>query len=217
MRKSKKAVIAISVVVAVGWLGWQLEKWWNTEQCPCKNQGRLWITRSDGNNFQIQVAAAKRHGVPYIETEADLDSLVDEGVLSRLPWWGDGFEVDLAQFTHSAPYYSTQTIEAFTAFAQEFQNRMQGAGIEDARLVVSSGSRTKEQQDYLARHTSGAVHGQSPHNYGAAIDISTIKHHACDESQCDQSRQILKAMLKESDEFHWVLERACLHLTIKPK
>jgi len=36
------------------------------------------------------------------------------------------------------------------------------------------------------------------------------------EGSCAVARKTLTKLLRNNSEFHWVLERACLHLTAKP-
>ena len=87
------------------------------EVCPCKNEGRVWILRSDGGNFNVQVEAARQHQVPFILDDSIRRNLIKRGELHRLPHRGSGYRVSTRQFTHSVPFYSPKTVKAFSAFA----------------------------------------------------------------------------------------------------
>jgi hypothetical protein len=216
MKRHVLAVLSL-VILALGTAYVLRPEWFGqVEVCPCKNEGRVWIRRSDGGNFNVQVEAARQHQVPFIADDETRRKLIEQGMLVRLPNRGAGYRVSAREFTHSAPFYSQKTVGAFAAFALAFEEEMERQGIPDARLVVSSGSRTKAEQAYLAKNTSGAVRGESPHNYGAAIDIKAFEITPDLDGSCAVARKTLTKLLREDTRFHWVLERACLHLTAKP-
>lgn len=187
----------------------------NWSDCHCKNRGRVWITRNDRGNFERHRQMARQHGPGPFSERADIRRAVDLGLLVRLPTRGTGYRIASEQFQHSEPYFTPHARDAFVAFAARFAEAVaEREGIKNARLVVSSGTRSEADQQKVRQTAAGATPGISPHSFGAALDIKDIEiPEKLGARDCDRIRGILEELLREQDNVLWVLERACLHLT----
>lgn len=179
------------------------------------NRG-AWLSRNDFKDFSRQRRAASEHGTPLMESEAILNQAIEGGALVRLPVRGKGYRIMSEQLTESIPYFTPQTVESFASLCKTFSENMQQAGFDDGRLSVCSGTRTTSNQLEVAKENSGATSGISPHSYGAALDLYAVEFTGKHGREAHrEALDVLKATLKSSKRFYWVLEKSNLHLTVK--
>ncbi|OFM84523.1 DUF5715 family protein [Weeksella sp. HMSC059D05] len=118
--------------------------------------------------YLLHLDAAKSHGVTLIKDQKQLNRLISKGSLVKVKQRGYGYRV--TDLTHSHPYLVPQANKIVADIAREFV-RITGQNF----FVVTSLTRTLEDQKRLRKVNSNASVNDSSHNFGAAFDISYVR------------------------------------------
>ena len=156
--------------------------------------------------------AAKSHNLGLINSKSDLNKHVNRGNLVKVKQRGYGWRT--ADLTHSHPYLVPRANQALRDIAREFV-KTTGQNF----FVVTSLTRTINDQDKLRGINSNASSNNSAHNYGAAFDISYVRfnHHRAPNANLDQALHRILKSFENSGRLYFVKERQskCYHIVVR--
>lgn len=82
----------------------------------------------------------------------------------------------VAPMEHGSPYLTPQAAATLRSIAKEFNARIAGTDLADARIRVTSLFRTKQDQRNLGRGNVNATRDElAPHTHGTSMDLSYMK------------------------------------------
>lgn len=116
----------------------------------------------------VQLAEARRYGVPRGMQMGELDRLVTDGRLVRLQ---DTEHYVIRDLDHSAPVAVPAVADFLDELGRRFQEELDGVGAPPYRLEVTSVLRSAEDQAALRRVNPNAAVGESTHEYGTTVDV----------------------------------------------
>jgi len=116
-----------------------------------------------------QLVAARRLGIRPGTAAEELERLVQEGRLVRLPDTTDLWVVH--ELDYSVPYVVPHAEALLRELGTRFQAALAGLGAPAYRLEVSSVLRSAEDQERLRRVNPNAALGESTHQYGTTLDV----------------------------------------------
>ncbi len=126
---------------------------------------------------------------------------------------GLGFSISKEKMTHSEPYLHRKAYSVLLEIGLEFDKRLQGTKAEGSKILISSLTRTIQQQKDLGKQNGNATKGISAHSYGAAFDVYNIET----KSACSIARSTLNSLLIDFQNKGKILlcpEGGCIHVTV---
>jgi hypothetical protein len=123
----------------------------------------------------------------------------------------DGFWIPV--LTHSSPHLTPTAYKRLLELGRRFRSSLKETENKTDYFVVSSITRTRDQQKDLAKHDSGATKDKSTHSFGVSFDISELRSKA----SCKKGMDALKKTLLEMREEGKILlcpENDCVHVTV---
>ena len=115
------------------------------------------------------LASARALGIGGIEDSSNVDRLVAQGKLMRLPdstrYW------TVRELEHSLPFVTPDAHAMLVDIGERFQTRLDSLGIPHYRFEVSSVLRTAALQEDLRRGNRNASRSTSSHEFGTTVDI----------------------------------------------
>lgn len=168
------------------------------------------LRRSDHIDLHRQAAAD--FGLPIINTKEQLQHDLEAGKLDSVTA-NKGYKIHT--LTHSHPALIPEAYEALKEIGVQFWNH---AGPENF-FVVTSLTRTGDDQKRLRRVNSNATRNESTHCYGCSFDISYVRFNEVKEPN-RKLQKILEDILvrmKEEGRLYVIIEKksACYHLTVR--
>ncbi len=156
--------------------------------------------------------AAKSHGIPLIKDKKNLDKYVNNGKLVKVKQRGYGFRV--ADLTHSHSYLVPKGRDVVADIAREFVKRT-GQNF----FVVTSLTRTLDDQNRLRKVNSNASSNDSSHNFGAAFDISYVRfnHKMQTNTQLQNHLEDVLKLFVKTGKIYFVKESKmkCYHVIVR--
>ncbi|MDO4721921.1 DUF5715 family protein [Porphyromonas circumdentaria] len=168
---------------------------------------------ADDNLLHLE-AARGLQAIPFKRnlTEKELSSLA---LIESNPF----YKVD--RLTHSIPYLVPEAKKLLDYIGEDFNIALQKRGIPSYRIIVTSLTRTEEQQQKLSKRNVNAT-TESSHSYGTTFDISWSRFDKVHSSEADISDAILKkvlaSILQQYQKAHRCYikhekKQACFHIT----
>jgi hypothetical protein len=176
--------------------------------CPC-NTSTVKLGRRDPYGQHLRAAvrwpgARIHHGHELAQARSDSD----------LVPFGPSTHRRIAGLTHSHDLLHPGAADVFTELEHRFRTAVEGTPEADARIVISSLYRTREQQRSLCRVNRNAIDGRSSHNYGASIDIKALETRGRCSVALERFQDVLQGMRREK-RLLVIREGECLHLTAR--
>ncbi len=113
------------------------------------------------------VRKAEQLGAPEIKDRSTAQGLAENGILV-------GIETNswflVREMTHSVPYVVPSARHLLFRLGVRFQDALQRRGIPPYRFVITSATRTREDQKRLSRVNANAA-ARSSHTFGTTVDI----------------------------------------------
>lgn len=120
----------------------------------------------------------------------------------------------IAPLGHSSRHLTRLAYDRLIELGKRFNDEMELHTSNNAKFVVSSLSRTEDnEQKDLRKFEKNATTGISSHSYGVSFDISDI----ITSGNCSDARKILEQILKTMQEEKKILicpESNCVHVTV---
>ncbi|MCE7053220.1 DUF5715 family protein [Algoriphagus sp. AGSA1] len=165
-----------------------------------------------GKEYDKHLYAAEHNGFGLIEDEDHMKKLVEDEKLVQVSE-GNGYEV--MTLTHSHPFITPYSKTVLEEIGTAFQTLTDT----ETFFVLTSVTRTPDQQKSLRKRNRNATEGISSHSYGSSFDISYIRFNG--KKSFDRKKQ--KALEKVLDEFQedgkifFIKERkqSCYHVTVR--
>jgi len=162
--------------------------------------------------YVAHLKAAKSHKVELIKNKKQLDKFVKNGKLVKIKQRGYGYRID--NLTHSHPFLVPKARTVLDEIGREFVKQT-GQNF----FVVTSITRTEEDQNRLRTINSNASSNDSSHCFGSAIDISYVRFNQIKGPNSNLEKQ-LEAVLKKMEKLgkiYFVKERQmkCFHIIIR--
>ncbi len=180
----------------------------------------LWLTSFSFSQAKVEPSkeylqhldAAKSHGVTLIKDQKQLNRLISKGNLVKVKQRGYGYRV--ADLTHSHAYLVPKANRVVADIAREFV-RTTGQNF----FVVTSLTRTLEDQNRLRKVNSNASVNDSSHNFGAAFDISYVRfnhQHQHNKKLEKHLEEVLQSFVR-SGKIFYVKENKikCYHVIVR--
>lgn len=161
--------------------------------------------------YKPHLLAAQNFGINILENEKSVDKYISRGKFVKVKKKSRGYRLQALEY--SRPYLVNKARTTLENIAVKFATETKSF------FVVSSVTRTLEDQCRLRKVNSNAALGISSHNYGAAFDISYVRFD-----------QVLKVNTKLEKELEKVLEeyknlgrifyikekqQSCYHVTVR--
>ena len=115
----------------------------------------------------VHVETAQSLGVNSLESEQQAKQLAEAGKLVRLET-NDLYVVE--PMTYSVPYVTPDAAHLLETIGVRFQERLVERGLPPFRIVITSGTRSEENQAALRRVNSNAA-SLSSHQFGTTVDL----------------------------------------------
>ena len=155
-------------------------------------------------------AAASLSDAVFIADFATHTELQSKGILQPI---GDSTGYIVQSMNYGTPYLHKEAVAMLEEIEERFVKGLKEANLPKAQFVISSASRTEEQQDRLRGRNRNATKGTSSHSYGASIDIPRVIG-----TRCSESRTILVKILSEMQaekKLYLCPESNTIHVTVR--
>lgn len=156
--------------------------------------------------------AAKSHGIKLIQSKSELDKLVSKGKLVSIKKRGYGWRV--ANLSHSHAYLVPKGRSVVADIAREFV-RQTGQNF----FILTSLTRTSEDQNSLRKINVNASVFDSSHNFGAAFDISYVRfNHRLEENpKLEKKLEEVLRTFERQGRIYFVKEKKmkCFHVIVR--
>jgi len=173
------------------------------------------------NNFQRtfhdlnskHLAAAKKYGIKKSDTDEEVKS---NWKLRKIETC-DEYKVD--KLTYSMPYLVPRAVNLLQAIAENFQDSLYEKGFPEARIILTSVLRTKEDVRRL-RKRNGNASANSSHMYGTTFDIAYTRFDCEEEIPSKMFKAVLAEVLnnlRKENKCYIVYEykQCCFHITTR--
>ena len=173
------------------------------------------------NNFQRtfhdlnskHLAAAKKYGIKKPDTDEEVKS---NWKLRKIETC-DEYKVD--KLTYSMPYLVPRAVNLLQAIAENFQDSLYEKGFPEARIILTSVLRTKEDVRRL-RKRNGNASANSSHMYGTTFDIAYTRFDCEEEIPSKMFKAVLAEVLnnlRKENKCYIVYEykQCCFHITTR--
>ncbi len=164
------------------------------------------------DSYKAHLTTAGLLGLELIKNDYLLYLKVSDGSLVEIGS-GKGYRVD--SLTYSYPFLTFDSKKVLEELGQTYE-KLAGAG---NFFIVSSATRTEEQQKKLKRRNRNATKGESSHSYGISFDISYIRFNGI-RSWDHRAQKNLETVLhhyQQSGKIYVIKERgqSCYHVTVR--
>lgn len=161
--------------------------------------------------YKPHLLAAQNFGVDILETTKSVDKYITKGKLVKIKKKSRGYRLQTLEY--SRPFMVKKARTTLEKLANDFAAKTKSF------FVVSSVTRTLEDQCRLRKVNSNASLGISSHNYGAAFDISYVRF----DHQLKVNPKLEKELEKVLEEYKnlgrifYIKERqqSCYHVTVR--
>ncbi|MCG2792239.1 MAG: DUF5715 family protein [Weeksellaceae bacterium] len=163
------------------------------------------------NLYKPHLLAAQNFGVKILEDSKSLDSYIANGKFVKVKKKSRGYR--LQNLEYSRPYLLKKARATLENMANKFATETKSF------FVVSSVTRTLEDQCNLRKVNSNASLGISSHNYGAAFDISYVRfnHLLKVDPKLENKLEKLLEEYKNMGRIFFIKEKqqSCYHVTVR--
>ena len=162
--------------------------------------------------YLTHLNAAKSHHIGLVKSTASLNKLISQGKLVNINQRGYGFRI--ARLTHShsclVPKGKTVLRDIARTFVQKTGQNF---------FVVTSLTRTLDDQNRLRKVNSNAASNDSSHSYGAAFDISYVRfnHKLRPDRKLENALETVLKEFKNAGKIYYVKEHysRCFHIIVR--
>ena len=157
-----------------------------------------------------RLAAQNLPDAQYILNDQTQNSLQEQNILQKM---SDSTGYRVLHMNYGTPYLHHRAMEELKVIEREFLKTLEEKGLPKHQFVISSASRTDENQRALSKVNPNGTMGKSAHSYGAAIDIPYVSG-----PQCYEAGSILAdLLLKRRREGHIYItpESRTIHVTVR--
>lgn len=179
------------------------------EACNCRVQsGRL-----PKDLYAKHRSEAKQlSGDQFIPNAKMRAELLKEGDLVRIPHI---MGLKIRPLTHSSKDLHKNALPRLQELVSRFTATCEARGIKEGELILSSVTRTEDQQKEIRKQfKNAATPGQSAHSFGAAVDILGVSS----KGSCSKTKKALYDVLKNMRSEGKILlcpESQCIHVTFR--
>ena len=162
--------------------------------------------------YDKHLFAGESNGFGLIEDESHFSKLIEDQNLVLINE-GTGYEV--MKLTHSHPYVTPYSKIVLEELGQTFQALTDT----ESFFMLTSVTRTPEQQKSLRKRNRNATSGESSHSYGVSFDISYIRFNGKKNWNGAKQKKLEKILTEFQDagKILFIKERkqSCYHVTIR--
>lgn len=161
--------------------------------------------------YKPHLLASQNFGVDILENDKSVDRYISKGKFQKVKKKSRGYRLQTLEY--SRPYLVKKARTLLEKMAAKF------ASDTKSFFVVSSVTRTLEDQCRLRKVNSNASLGISSHNYGAAFDISYVRfnHVLRVNSKLEKELEKLLEYYKNKGQIFYIKEKqqSCFHVTVR--
>lgn len=161
--------------------------------------------------YKPHLLASQNFGVKILENTKSVDKYIANGKLVKVKKKSRGYRLQTLEY--SRPYLVKKARTTLEKMANDF------AGKTKSFFVVSSVTRTLEDQCRLRKVNSNASLGISSHNYGAAFDISYVRfdHKLKVNTKLEKELEKILEEYKNLGRIFYIKEKqqSCYHVTVR--
>ncbi|MNK45518.1 hypothetical protein D3C87_642800 [compost metagenome] len=161
--------------------------------------------------YKPHLLASQNFGVDILENEKTIDKYIARGKFQKVKKKSRGYRLQTLQ--HSRPYLVKKARSLLEKMAAKFATDTKSF------FVVSSVTRTLEDQCRLRKVNSNASLGISSHNYGAAFDISYVRfdHVLRVNTKLEKELEKVLEYYKNKGNIFYIKEKqqSCYHVTVR--
>lgn len=161
--------------------------------------------------YKPHLLASQNFGVKILENAKSVDKYISNGKFVKVKNKSRGYRLQTLEY--SRPYLVKKARTTLEKMANDF------AGKTKSFFVVSSVTRTLEDQCRLRKVNSNASLGISSHNYGAAFDISYVRfdHKLKVNTKLEKELEKVLEEYKNLGRIFYIKERqqSCYHVTVR--
>lgn len=162
--------------------------------------------------YLAHLGAAKSHKIEVITSKKELKNLTSKGKLTKVPNRGYGYRV--TDLTHSHSYLVPKAKNTLANIARDFV-RESGNNF----FVVTSLTRTAEDQNRLRKSNINASVNESAHSFGAAFDISYVRfnHSFKEDLKLENKLENVLKLYEKKGLIYYVKEKKikCFHVVVR--
>lgn len=161
--------------------------------------------------YKPHLLASQNFGVDILENEKTVDKYIARGKFQKVKKKSRGYRLQTLQ--HSRPYLVKKARSLLEKMAAKFATDTKSF------FVVSSVTRTLEDQCRLRKVNSNASLGISSHNYGVAFDISYVRfdHVLRVNTKLEKELEKVLEYYKNKGNIFYIKEKqqSCYHVTVR--
>jgi len=161
--------------------------------------------------YKPHLLAAQNFGVKILENTKSIDKYIANGKFVKVKKKSRGYRLQTLEY--SRPYLVKKARITLEKMANDFAAKTKSF------FVVSSVTRTLEDQCRLRKVNSNASLGISSHNYGAAFDISYVRfdHQLKVNSKLEKELEKVLEEYKNLGRIFYIKEKqqSCYHVTVR--
>lgn len=161
--------------------------------------------------YRPHLLAAQNFGVDILESTKSVNKYIGNGKFVQVKKKSRGYRLQTLEY--SRPYLVKKARTTLEKMANDFASKTKSF------FVVSSVTRTLEDQCRLRKVNSNASLGISSHNYGAAFDISYVRfdHQLKVNSKLEKELEKVLEQYKNLGRIFYIKERqqSCYHVTVR--
>jgi len=161
--------------------------------------------------YKPHLLAAQNFGVDILESTKSVDKYIAKGKFVKVKKKSRGYRLQALEY--SRPYLVKKARTTLEKMANDFAAKTKSF------FVVSSVTRTLEDQCRLRKVNSNASLGISSHNYGAAFDISYVRfdHQLKVNSKLEKELEKVLEEYKNLGRIFYIKEKqqSCYHVTVR--
>lgn len=161
--------------------------------------------------YKSHLLAAQNFGIDILESTKSVDRYIAKGKFLKVRKKSRGYRLQTLEY--SRPYLVKKARTTLENMAAKFATNTKSF------FVVSSVTRTLEDQCRLRKVNSNASLGISSHNYGAAFDISYVRfdHNLKVNTKLEKELEKVLEEYKNLGRIFYIKERqqSCYHVTVR--
>ncbi len=162
--------------------------------------------------YKPHIDASKSFGIRILKNSAHVEKYKRNGKLKKIKLSGKGFRVQKLQY--SRPYLTPKAKISLEKIAARFHTQTKGG-----TFMVSSVTRTLDDQCRLRKVNRNAALGLSSHNYGNSFDISYIRFNDVLKYNPKMDKVLEKVLdyYVKTGHIYYIREKqqACYHITVR--
>jgi hypothetical protein len=161
--------------------------------------------------YKPHLLASQNFGIKILENTKSVDKYIASGKFVKVKKKSRGYRLQALEY--SRPYLVRKAKTTLENMANKFASETKSF------FVVSSVTRTLEDQCRLRKVNSNASLGISSHNYGAAFDISYVRfdHKLKVNSKLEKELEKVLEEYKNAGKIFYIKEKqqSCYHVTVR--